>query len=93
MQERLEVIVSGRVQMVMFRDFVQRKASSLKLVGEVQNLPDGTVRVLAEGEHAQLEKLLAKLKHGPLLAKVENISTQWSSATNTYSSFKINYGN
>ena len=44
MQERLEVIVSGRVQMVMFRDFVQRKASSLKLVGEVQNLPDGTVR-------------------------------------------------
>ena len=45
--ERIEAIVSGRVQMVMFRDFAQRKALGLRLCGEVMNLPDGTVRVIA----------------------------------------------
>jgi acylphosphatase len=64
MTERMEAIVSGRVQGVMYRDFVQRKASGLKIAGEVQNLADGTVRVLAEGEHASLEKLFSKIKRG-----------------------------
>jgi acylphosphatase len=75
--------------MVMFRDFVQRKASGLKLTGEVQNLKDGTVRVVAEGDHTSLEKLLK----GPLLAQVENITTAWADATGEFTSFKINYGN
>ncbi len=91
MTKRIEAIVSGKVQMVMFRDFVQRKASGLKLVGEVQNLSDGTVRVLAEGEHAKLEKLIEKLHQGPLLAKVTSVSVDWHSATGEYTSFKISY--
>src|SRR3989344_224255 len=49
MNERIETIVSGRVQVVMYRDFATRKARGLGLVGEVKNLPDGTVRVVAEG--------------------------------------------
>ncbi len=92
MDERLEVLVSGRVQMVMFRDFVQRKATNLKLRGEVENLPDGTVRVIAEGTHERLEKLLGKLHRGSLLAKVEKVKPQWALATNEYHSFTINYG-
>jgi acylphosphatase len=91
MPERLEAIVSGKVQMVMFRDFVQRKASRLKLTGEVQNLQDGTVRVVAEGSHATLEKLLEKLHKGPLLARVDAVAPSWHAPTNEYHSFKINY--
>ena len=49
MNERLEVVVAGRVQLVMYRDFAWRKAHGLGLKGEVQNLKDGTVRVVAEG--------------------------------------------
>ena len=91
MIERLEAIVSGKVQMVMFRDFVQRKASGLKLTGEVRNLQDGTVRVVAEGDHTKLEKLLFKLHHGPLLARVDSVSVSWLPATQEYKSFKISY--
>ena len=91
MTERLEAIVSGKVQMVMFRDFVQRKARGLKLMGEVRNLKDGTVRVVAEGDHTTLEKLLSKLNRGPLLARVDSVSASWLPATQEYKSFKISY--
>jgi acylphosphatase len=91
MTERLEAIVSGKVQMVMFRDFVQRKATGLKVTGEVQNMKDGTVLVVAEGDHEALEKLLSKLHTGPLLARVDSVSASWVPATQEYKSFKISY--
>jgi acylphosphatase len=75
----------------MYRDFVQRKASSLKLVGEVQNLQDGTVRVVAEGSREKLEKLFALLHKGSLLARVDAVSPIWLPATGTYEKFKITY--
>jgi acylphosphatase len=68
MNERIEAIVYGRVQMVMYRDFTERKASGLQLTGEVQNLKDGTVKVIAEGTHEQLEKLIQKLHKGSVLS-------------------------
>ncbi len=91
MNERLFAIVSGRVQLVMFRDFTQRKASALKLVGYVKNLSNGTVEVIVEGPHERLEKLLTKLHRGPLLARVSNVAEQWQVATGEFSKFKISY--
>lgn len=92
MNERLEAIVSGRVQMVMYRDFAQRKARGLRLSGELQNLKDGTVRVLAEGPRAALEKYLHKLHGGPLLARVEHVDPVWKEAEDGYKGFEIIYG-
>ena len=89
--ERIEVIVSGRVQMVMYRDFAQRKARGLRILGEVMNLPDGTVRVIAEGERSQLERYVEKLKKGPLLADVAGVSVTWHPATGMYTKFSITY--
>ena len=91
MTERLEAIVTGKVQLVMYRDFVQRHASGLKLTGEVQNLSDGTVRVRAEGSREQLEKLVEKLHKGPLLARVDEVQPTWFLATGEYKKFIINY--
>jgi acylphosphatase len=89
--ERIETIVHGTVQMVMYRDFTQRKASGLKLVGEVQNMQDGTVKVIAEGSRVQLERLVAKLHKGSLLSHVEKVEVVWKPATGHYKDFKINY--
>ncbi len=89
---RLEVHVFGRVQMVMFRDFAQRKAKGLSLVGEVQNLKDGSVRVIAEGTEEKLALFLEKLKKGPLLAKVKRVEHVYKDATQTFTTFSIVYG-
>ncbi len=89
--ERLEALASGRVQMVMYRDFAQRKARGLRLVGEVQNLKDGTVRVVAEGPRANLEVYVEKLKKGPLLARVEGVRADFREAAGGYTDFSIRY--
>ena len=91
MHERLEAIVSGRVQMVMYRDFAQRKARRLKLIGTVENLSDGTVRVIAEGPRAALEAYAARLEAGPLLAHVEHVAVTWLPAVGGYQGFDIIY--
>ena len=91
MQERLEATIHGRVQMVMYRDFAQRKAAGLKLRGEVQNLSDGTVRVVAEGPRIKLEQYLVKLHKGSLLARVESVEHVWLPATGEFTRFDIVY--
>jgi len=75
----------------MYRDFAQRKARGLKLVGEVQNIPDGTVRVVAEGPRDALDAYLAKLHKGPLLAHVETVEPRWLAATGEFVRFDIVY--
>ena len=67
-------IVSGRVQGVGYRAFVQRNAQKLGLTGYAQNLPDGTVRVFAAGAPAALEKLLGAVRQGPRAARVERVT-------------------
>ena len=57
MRMQLFSTIRGRVQGVMFRDFIQRKAQSLSLVGTVQNRPDASVEVVAVGEEENLKKL------------------------------------
>ncbi len=87
--ERLECSVFGRVHLVMFRDFVKRKADALGICGTVENRSDVSVFVVAEGGREQLEKLVLYLKKGPIFAKVSRIEPHWLTATGDYSDFKI----
>jgi acylphosphatase len=75
---RLEVRVRGRVQGVGFRVFAREWARELRLGGFVANEPDGTVRVVAEGPRAQLERLLEALRRGPVGAHVQGVETAWA---------------
>lgn len=87
--ERLEAIVSGRVQGVMYRDFAKRAAERLLLVGEVENLSDGSVRVVAEGERSILEAFVTELEKGSFHADVKKVSPAYVAATGAFSSFDI----
>jgi acylphosphatase len=88
----LRVVVSGRVQGVMFRDFTRHQAEGLGLTGYVRNLPDGrAVEVEAEGERARLEKFLEIVRQGPPRAVVENISPSWGEYTGKYQGFSIRF--
>ncbi len=91
MKKRLECRITGRVQLVMFRDFTQRKASSLGLFGTVQNKKDGSVVVVAEGEEGKLEQLLLLLRRGSLLSRVDSVEVKWGEVTGDFSDFKIVY--
>lgn len=91
MQKRLECKIFGRVQLVMFRDFVQRKARARELVGTVQNNPDSSVSVVAQGEEVKLHELLDLMRRGPLLARVERVDETWRESLGEFRSFDILY--
>jgi len=66
-------LVSGRVQGVGFRFFVQHKASSLGLSGWARNRDDGRVEVYAIGNAQKLSDLAAALHLGPRMAEVRSV--------------------
>lgn len=90
MQE-IECLVTGKVQMVLFRDFVQRKARALGVSGFVENVEDGAVRVVAQGEKETLEKLIEYLNKGSFLARVAYVKVVWKEPKEHFAGFKIYY--
>ena len=87
----LQATVRGRVHGVFFRAFVESRAEELKLTGYVRNRPDGTVKVRAEGERQNLEKLVVNLKAGPPAARVEEVIVEWAEYSGGFSSFRVRY--
>jgi acylphosphatase len=73
----VQLIVSGRVQMVRFRVFVVKTAKLLDIIGTVENLPDGTVKVEAWGDKHKLEALIQKVSKGSRLSRVDNVAEVW----------------
>ena len=59
--ERFEVYFSGIVQGVGFRYTVIRASRSFAVGGTVQNLPDGRVKMVAEGEAATIERFIQQV--------------------------------
>ena len=69
----MHFIVRGRVQGVGFRVAVLREAERLALSGWVRNLTNGDVEAVACGDALPLARLAEWLRHGPQLARVDNL--------------------
>lgn len=82
-------VVTGRVQGVGFRWFVEREARVLGLSGWVRNRQDGSVEVLAAGTNEQLSSLYDKLKEGPRAARVDDVDVEEAAPLNDKSTFRI----
>ena len=81
--------MTGKVQGVYFRAHTQQQARQLGLNGYALNLPDGGVEVIAEGDQAALERLLAWLHHGPPDAAVTSVQPQWGAASGEFHGFEV----
>ena len=91
MIKQAQIIVKGKVQGVFFRDFTYENATKLSLSGWVRNLSNGNVEALVEGEEVEILKLIERLKIGPPVAKVKEISVKWQSASGEYKNFSIRW--
>jgi len=65
--------VSGTVQGVGYRYFVEHAANRLGVAGFVKNCFDGRVKVYAIGTSKQLASLKKELQKGPRMASVTDI--------------------
>lgn len=88
---QLYVLISGKVQGVGFRNFTQLNAKQLGVNGYAKNLPNGKVEIVAEGDKAQLDALVALVKKGPRYARVDSIEINERAFTGEYETFGIRY--
>lgn len=82
-------VVSGTVQGVGFRFFVQRKATTLGVVGWAKNLEDGRVEVYAVGEPERLDDLGAALYVGPPASEVRSVESNIETELESHPGFAI----
>ena len=78
---QITAIVRGKVQGVYFRASTKQQADALGLIGYAINQADGSVLISAEGNAADIARLVNWLKQGPALASVDNIEQQLTAKT------------
>ena len=85
----VNIKITGKVQGVGFRYFVLRQAQELGITGWVSNKSNGDVEALAQGEKADLEQFIAKVKEGPSFSSVDDVILNWEDGQENYTSFEI----
>jgi acylphosphatase len=86
-EARLTAWVRGRVQGVGFRWWVRAKALELGLIGVAENLLDGRVKVVAEGDRESCALLLALLAGPEAPGYVVEVTHRWDQARGGLSGF------
>jgi acylphosphatase len=86
---RVELRIRGRVQGVFYRASTHHQARMLGLSGYVENLDDGSVGVVAEGEESAIERLIAWCRVGPPSARVARIDVTRAPASGEFTDFEV----
>ena len=87
----VEVLVGGRVQGVGYRNFAQRRAHEHRLTGYAVNLPDGRVKIRAEGDLEAIDQFVRELGGGPPLARVDRVDVRSVAFSGRYGDFGIRF--
>lgn len=85
---RLTARVFGVVQGVGFRYWTMGKAEELGLTGEVENLADGSVSLVAEGPQWKVNELRAWLSSERTPGRVERVEESISAAEGGFRGFR-----
>jgi acylphosphatase len=67
------LLITGRVQGVGFRFYMERKARELGISGWVRNRRDGAVEAMVQGSSAAVETMIAWARRGPPSAVVAEV--------------------
>ncbi|KKW19284.1 MAG: Acylphosphatase [Parcubacteria group bacterium GW2011_GWA2_51_10] len=91
--EKAEILcrVRGRVQGVTYRNFAEKHAKHLALVGYVRNMQDFTVEIVAQGFPDHLEKFIEYLRKGPFGSHVSDVEVEWRDLSRVFEDFEIVY--
>lgn len=85
------IVLSGRVQGVGYRYFIEEKAIRHQITGYVRNTAENNVEIICQGIEENLEKFIAVAKRGPAFANVTGFFMDEIKNPPAYSSFGIEY--
>ncbi len=80
-EKSIRIVVSGRVQGVGFRAWVQHTAKNLGLNGWVRNLKSGEVEMIVSGDEEIVARMESLCWDGPVAASVDEVQVSDSFET------------
>jgi len=72
----VRVYISGTVQGVMFRKFIEEQANLIGVRGFVRNMGDGRVEAIIEGINEKVDKMIEICKTGNKHAQIRDVLVQ-----------------
>lgn len=81
--------VSGRVQGVGFRYFVRQQAQTYGVSGYANNLRDGSVEFLLQGEVSKVQSVLDQIHKGPPASSVDDVDVSVEKFASRINEFTI----
>jgi len=89
MKKEIEAIFKGRVQGVNFRNQLASKALELELTGTVENLSDGSVKLIAQGNKEKLTQLVHLFLELQFPIDIVGMKFEFRDIINRYDNFII----
>lgn len=85
------ILYAGPVQGVGFRYTVKITAHGFEITGNVRNLDDGRVELMAEGGQEELEAFLQAIRESEVGRFIRQEQASWSEAKNEFRGFEITH--
>jgi len=89
MMRRANIGIKGNVQMAGFRTFIKNIADSVNVTGFAENVEDGSVKVVCEGEEEGITGVISSVKENPpSFARVDEVSEEYEDYKGEFTSFE-----
>ncbi len=92
MKVRAILTIKGDVQEAGYRVIIQKTALKMGFTGYAENLKNGDVEVVCEGEKEELDKFIEAITVRDDFVSVENIEKKVEKATGEFESFEVKVG-
>ena len=84
-----QYVVTGRVQRIGYRVFVEDAARREGVCGYVRNRHDGSVEIIAEGDLDAVVRFEQAVRRGPAGARVDDVLTTETPASGRFAGFSV----
>jgi acylphosphatase len=89
MMRRANIGIKGNVQMAGFRTFIKNIADSVNVKGFAENVEDGSVKVVCEGEEEGINELINSITENiPSFARIDKVSAEYEDYKGEFTSFE-----
>ena len=88
-QQRVHLLVSGKVQGVFFRQALKVVAKKNNVLGWVRNLKDKRVEAILEGDNKSINSVIEWIHIGPANSRVDDIQVSNEEFKNEISTFDV----
>ena len=90
-QQRVHILVSGKVQGVFFRQALKVVAKKNNVFGWVRNLADKRVEAILEGDSQSVNLVIKWVRIGSANSRVDNVEITNEEFKNEFSTFEVLY--